>query len=173
MNTPLCPSALGHGPVIADDPELMGRLATMLSDSSWATSLEGPDIERLGHYLTTCSAPAGRTLFIENDPGEFMAVILEGTVEISKADTKNGVSQKTLTRMGAGRAFGELSLVDGDPRSATATVIEPTVLAVLTTEAFERMIGKDKSLALKLLRNIARLMSFRLRQTSHRLVEYL
>lgn len=143
----------------------------MLDGVQMFKGFEWANLEALSAYIQLYRASPGAVLFHEGDKGDFMCIVLEGKLEIHKED-KAGVDQTVVT-VQAGRGLGEMSMVDGEPRSATVIVVEPTILAVLTHETFE-LITRDKpALAVKILLKIAQLLSQRLRYTSGVLVDYL
>ncbi|QLA16419.1 cyclic nucleotide-binding domain-containing protein [Desulfolutivibrio sulfoxidireducens] len=154
-------------------PEIGRRICEMLDESAWARDLTWPDIQALSDYMTILEFPKHATIFSEGDTSDYMTVVLDGVVEIVKHEHDDEYSTKFLVRLGPGRAFGEMALVEGRPRSATALAAEDTRLLVLSREAFDRLSRENKSLALKMAMNIARLISFRLRHTSSRLLRYL
>jgi CRP-like cAMP-binding protein len=73
----------------------------------------------------------------------------------------------------AGKTIGEMSILDGMPHSATAVVVEPATLLLLTRNKFEEFMQGEPEVALKVLRKMAMLMSLRLRQTSGVLLDHL
>lgn len=154
-------------------PEIGRRICEMLDESAWARDLAWPDIQALSDYMTILDFPKHATIFSEGDTSDYMSVVLNGVVEIVKNEEGEEFSTKFLVRLGPGRAFGEMALVEGRPRSASAMAAEDTRLLVLTRQAFDRLARENKSLALKMAMNIARLISFRLRHTSSRLLRYL
>ncbi|MFC4306140.1 Crp/Fnr family transcriptional regulator [Cohnella boryungensis] len=78
--------------------------------------------------------PAGTTLFREKDTGLTFYVILEGSIKLF---TKSGNGEeKVLSLVAGGESFGELSLLDGRPRSASAQTLEKTIVLELSTEQF-------------------------------------
>src|SRR3954467_5314478 len=76
----------------------------------------------------------GATLFHEGDHSDWIGLILKGRVKIScyGADGR----ERLVAVVGPGELLGELSAIDGEPRSATATALEPLEAAVLTAEEF-------------------------------------
>jgi CRP-like cAMP-binding protein len=66
-----------------------------------------------------------------------------------------------------------MSLVDGEPRSASVITVEPTLMLVLTGEQFSLLAADVPRLAIKILLKITKLISQRLRHTSGTLLEYL
>jgi CRP-like cAMP-binding protein len=100
-----------------------------------------------------------------------MCIVLEGKLEVRKEDTQR--VDKTVSTVLPGRSLGEMTIVDGEPRSATAVVVQTSMLAVLTQQNFKRIMQEKPALSAKLLLEIARLLSQRLRMTSGILVDYL
>ncbi len=100
-----------------------------------------------------------------------MCIVLEGRLEVRKEDAQH--VYKTVSTVTRGRSLGEMTMVDGEPRSATAVAVEESVLAVLTQDNFKLIVQDRPALAVKLMFEIARLISQRLRLTSGILVDYL
>jgi CRP-like cAMP-binding protein len=165
VSVPSSLELLGSG--IASSSTIAAALerAQMFRDFDWA------QIQSLSAYVQIYRAAPGIELFREGEQGDFMCVVLEGKLEIRKED--NAGVRKTVATVLPGRSLGEMAMIDGEPRSATAVVIEPAVLAVISRENFARMLHDKSALAGKLLHKIAQLLSQRLRQTSGILVDYL
>jgi len=154
-------------------PEIGRRICEMLDESAWAKDLSWPDIQALSRFMAILDFPKEMTIFSEGDRSDYMAIVLHGVVEITKHEEGDEFSTKFLVRLGPGRAFGEMALVEGQPRSASALAAEETRLMVLTRGEFDRMCKDNKPLALKMAINMARLISFRLRNTSSKLLRFL
>jgi CRP-like cAMP-binding protein len=154
-------------------PDVGPKLLEMTDGSTWAKDFSDDDVKRLCKYLRLCLYPKDSIIFNEGDPDDSMAIILDGSIEITKRDSSPDHRPKCLVRIGPGRAFGELALIEGPPRSATARAMDDVTLLLLTRKMYDSLCAKDVQLALKVTTNIARLMSFRLRNTSVKLVEYL
>lgn len=103
---------------------------------------------------------AGERVFDIHDHGDQMYIVLSGKVGISlDADPRTGQFVRVL---GAGECFGEMSLLDDQPRSATAHVLEDAVLLSLTKETLREIVASYPELAFGLLRSL----SLRLRQAN-------
>src|SRR5262249_4694133 len=77
---------------------------------------------QLASHVEIVKHPAGTVVFNRGDPGDSMYVVVAGTVEIS---FKNDTGEKiVLEKAKAGDFFGEISLLDGGPRTASAMVLE-------------------------------------------------
>lgn len=147
------------------------RIAALLENAQMFKDLEWPQIQALSNYVQVYRAAPGAVLFREGDRGDFMCVVLEGKLEIHKEDNRQ--VDKTVTTILPGRSLGEMTIVDGEPRSATVVVVAPSILAVLTQENFLQIMRDKPALSAKLLLKIAQLLSQRLRLTSGILVDYL
>jgi CRP-like cAMP-binding protein len=95
---------------------------------------------------------AGEVLFREGDQGDVMYVIREGVVRISKPSSEG---DKTLALLGAGEFFGEMSILNAKPRSATAEVVEPAKLLLINARTFEQMVKSNAEIAIRLVKKLA------------------
>lgn len=94
----------------------------------------------------------GEKIFSEGDPGDYMFAVIEGVVEIRKAG-------RTLETVPAGGVFGEMSLIEKQPRSADAYAAADTRLAAIDTMRFYVLVQHSPYFALQMLQ----LLSHRLR----------
>ncbi|HWM92883.1 MAG TPA: cyclic nucleotide-binding domain-containing protein [Thermoanaerobaculia bacterium] len=112
---------------------------------------------------------AGASLFQEGDEGSEMYVILEGRVLISKFIP--GAGEEALAILERGDFFGEMSLIDGEPRSAEARAYggQLTVLA-LDQETVREVLAMDPHAALEFLQLLCRLIANRLREIDEKVI---
>jgi len=96
--------------------------------------------------------PAGTVLFKDGDAGKQMFVIQKGKIKISK---QVGDQEKTLANLTAGEFFGEMAILNNEPRTATATVEEDSVVLVIDTKTFESMIRGNAEIALRMIKKLA------------------
>ena len=101
--------------------------------------------------------PEKTVVFNENDPPDALYIIVKGGVRVSKR-TKSD-RDMTLAFLGQGDFFGELGLIEPEPRSATVVTTEPSKLLVLTREDFQPL--RDNPL---IAFNMLKVLSRRLRQ---------
>ncbi|HOD74783.1 MAG TPA: cyclic nucleotide-binding domain-containing protein [Syntrophorhabdaceae bacterium] len=145
--------------------------AEMLEDTSLSMDFSWEELVTLAGYMGTMTYRKGTTIFEEGDREIFMCVVVKGGVAILKKDER--MDPKRLTVIGLGKVIGEMSMIDGSPRSATATAAADTILVVLSKESMDRLFKEKPHVGLKLLKKIAHSMSQRLRQTTGVLVDYL
>ena len=96
--------------------------------------------------------PAGTVLFRQGEPGGEMYVVQGGLVRISVH--VRGV-EKTLVDLGAGEFFGEMSILNNQPRSASATVVEDAKLLVIDSRTFEAMVRGSADVAIRMIKKLA------------------
>jgi CRP/FNR family transcriptional regulator, cyclic AMP receptor protein len=84
----------------------------------------------------------GETIFHSGDPGDSLFLVGEGAVKIT-IPPDDGSEPAILTTIGQGGFFGELSLLDGAPRSATAVALEPTETYILRRDAFDSLMDEQ------------------------------
>ncbi len=129
--------------------------------------LQGFTDEDLGNLAAVCDKremAEGTTVFIENMPGESLFLVKKGTIRISKMFAEG--DEKTLIVLGPEDIFGEMAVIDGLPRSATARVAEDAELISLKKKDLEKLRNEDAHLALKLVSNIVRVFSKRVREAN-------
>jgi CRP/FNR family transcriptional regulator, cyclic AMP receptor protein len=112
-------------------------------------SFDDDDAQRLCERLETRDVDAQKILFRAGDVGDAMYLIEDGRVRIS-VQTSDG-REITLTELGRRDFFGEMALLDGQPRSANATTIMPSRLAVLSREHLLSLMAENPKFALELL----------------------
>jgi CRP-like cAMP-binding protein len=96
--------------------------------------------------------PKGTVLFREGDPGREMFVVQSGRVAISK---RVGEVEMLLATLGQGEFFGEMSILNNRPRSATASVAEEAQLLVIDPRTFEAMIRGNSEIAIRMIKKLA------------------
>jgi CRP-like cAMP-binding protein len=146
-------------------------LAGELDDFSLLADMDFQEKEMLARQMHVYRATAGADIFGEGDQGVFICFILDGKVELIK-DTDDG-RHKRLTLVGPGKTVGEMALIDGERRSASARCVTDANVAVLTKIGFDKLAEAHLALAFKLMWRLAKLVSQRLRQTTGMLVDHL
>jgi CRP-like cAMP-binding protein len=125
----------------------------------------------LSGLLRVYDLPKGHVLFREGDPAGYLALLLDGRMAVSKQKSQAGSG--ALYTLGPGKLFGEMALLDQEPRSATITAESDCQIAVLSRDNFHKLCRERPTLALKLVLGAARTLSQRLRRASGQLVDFL
>ena len=106
---------------------------------------------------------AGARIFAEGEPGDRLYLVVEGAVRVS---TQVSDGEEALAMLRPGAFFGEMSLLDDQPRSADAHAQEDSVLFSLNRGDFLELLQGDGSLAVAVLGSLARTLAIRLRETN-------
>lgn len=133
--------------------ELLSRLPLFES----CTKRELGDIASL---VVQASRPAGSVLTREGQDGGVMFVIAEGTAEVVSNLSGSG-RRKVLGRLWPGDVVGELSLIDGQARSASVVATSDVVLLELAADDFARLLHRSP----KFVKALLRALSIRVRDT--------
>jgi CRP/FNR family transcriptional regulator, cyclic AMP receptor protein len=156
---------LGEGTALAQ------QIFDMIGHSKFFADFTREDVQRLTAFMQIYRAEAGQTIIREGDVDDYMLLIIQGQVDIIKTDSQG--NPRPMTSVGAGATLGEMSMIDGEPRFATCTALEPTTFAVLSRDSMVQIILEEPSLGGKVLVKLVTLLSQRLRQTSSNLLHYM
>ena len=121
--------------------------------------------EALAGEFEIIDTPRGTVLFNEGDPGDSLYIVLAGKVKLGRRSSDG--RENLVAIMGPSDQFGELSLFDPGPRTATAVVVTDARIAVLPKEALVQWVAQRPQIAMQLMRVIAR----RLRRTNTMLAD--
>jgi CRP/FNR family transcriptional regulator, cyclic AMP receptor protein len=114
--------------------------------------LDDDELAVLCTVVAEQALPGGETLFRAKEQGDSMFIVKSGTVELFVRDT---VGTKIVLRVaGPGDVFGELSLLDGGPRTASAVALEACELVVLDREDLHNLFVKRPDAALHMLATV-------------------
>jgi CRP/FNR family transcriptional regulator, cyclic AMP receptor protein len=133
--------------------------------------LKGPSLEILFDYLEEHTWSAGDVIFREGDLGRTMYVIREGEVEVQRNSTSG--NPVAIVRLGPGETFGEMTLVELQPRSATLVAQRKTTTYALTNLDLWNLYKADNYTYVIVLQNICRMVSRRLRKADSRIADFL
>jgi CRP-like cAMP-binding protein len=122
------------------------------------------DAESLAPKLAL-AVPAGTVLFRQGDAGQEMFIIVAGAIRVTRVV---GAAERTLAVLGPGEFVGEMSILTGEPRTATATVLEDARVVPIDAGMLEQIVARSSEVAVRLLKRLA----FRL-QASNDLIEVL
>ncbi|HXR99080.1 MAG TPA: DUF1003 domain-containing protein [Pyrinomonadaceae bacterium] len=127
----------------------MGCDVSLLSGIEFFDFLKDDDRRELANVVDAIKLNAGETLFHTGDPGEALFVVRSGSIELYIKDT---AGQKiVLTIAEEGSLFGELSLLDSGPRTATAIALNDSELLVLDRDDLLLLFQKRPEAALNML----------------------
>lgn len=133
-------------------------------DKAWASDFTWPEIESLAAHTAPYKAKKGTVIVNEGDTERYMGIVLVGQLDVFKKAT--GGKDKPLAQITRGKTFGEMSHIDGEPRSASLIAAFDATLLIITHEHMTKLNDEAPRLGFKFLLKVSRLLSQRLRQTS-------
>ena len=142
-----------------DQTQPMNRPLMFFKEVPLFEGLSDHDLNIVTPDMTKRQFQAGDKIFLEGDPGEVLYLVKSGQVRIYVHGTGTGIETSVFLCGRPGEIFGELAIVDGLPRSATATAMEDTIVYTLSRDAFQRHMRRVPQLAL----NFMKLLSVRVR----------
>jgi CRP/FNR family transcriptional regulator len=119
----------------------------------------------LEKMLTTRSVGRGHVVFSEGDTGDRLFIVLDGKVKITRASADG--RENLIAVLGAGEMFGELSLFDPGPRTASVSAITDSTLASLDHDDLRPLLLERPGVAVELLQALAQ----RLRRTNEAMAD--
>lgn len=142
-----------------------------LTDCFLFKDLDKSEIEVLASLFYEKKLSSGKTVFVEQMPGESLYLIKSGRVKISKLIAEG--DEKILVTLNPLDVFGEMAILDGAPRSATARVEDDAVLLSIKKSDFEKLCAAKPKIALTVMRNIIKVFSSRIRENNEEYREML
>jgi CRP/FNR family cyclic AMP-dependent transcriptional regulator len=126
--------------------------AELLKDVPLFAGLDSDDLSRLGLLLTEKHHPKDTVIVSATDPGDSLYVVVEGEVKVSLW-SDNG-REIILSTLGPGNFFGEMSLVDGEPRSANVACLTDSLLLRLGRREFLQAIRSYPTIAINVMTEV-------------------
>lgn len=133
-----------------------------LAESPLFKGLKEQEFDYLADFFQVREIDSGKTVFVENMPGEALYLIRSGKVKVSMMQQE--ADEQNLITLHAGDVFGELALIDGSLRVTSARVAEAVQLYSLSRKNFLKLAAEKPRLGIQLTLNIAKILSLRLRQ---------
>lgn len=152
------------------DIEKYVRYAQILEKTKWASEFSWESIRIICNYIHPVSAKKGAVIFKEGAMQESLGIIVKGRVDIFKHSDTAPVKVTTLK---SSQTFGEMALIDGEPRSATGVAATDTIIFYISKKGLIRLADDHPKLGFQILWKVSKLVSQHLRQTTGRLVDYM
>lgn len=143
---------------------------TQLREVGLFGALSDEFLEHLTSTLTVLRVVAGNAVFREGDPAREMYVVLDGEIEVLKKSRRGRETRVAI--LGPNDTFGEMSIIDMQPRSATVRALGPALLLRISTEEMDALYRYDLKSYTLIILNIARDLSRRLRVTDGLLADF-
>jgi CRP-like cAMP-binding protein len=126
----------------------LDETARRLADVPLFAGVPPDGLERIAGRVSELDVPADRPIVRQGEIGTGFYIVVSGSVEV----VRDGVRVAVL---GPGEFFGELSILDGRPRTAQVVSLEPTICLALPSWEFEAVVSEQPTVALAILRELA------------------
>lgn len=118
------------------------------------SGLTDTQIERLAAGSVRRSFPKGRTIVAEGEPSQSLYVLLSGRAKVQRSDTEG--KEVILAVLGPGECFGEMSLIDDAPRSASVITIESCDFMSINKESFKTMMVSSPEISMRIMKGLVK-----------------
>ena len=144
-------------------------LQALWAKDKYMAHLDQDAVKRMERFFEFAQVSPNRDVIRQDEYGNFMIVLLTGTIAVDRIQPWG--EQLRLAETRPGDILGEMSLLDSGIRFSACTTLTECEIAVLSADAMDDMMGKDPQLAASLVALLARKLSLRLRVVSARLSE--
>ena len=141
-----------------------------INDVPLFQGLDTPEVLMIARQMPCYRAPKKLVLLQEGASGDFLLLLLDGEVEVWKLDAQ-GVNHK-LSVAKKGTTLGEMSLLDGAPRSATCITSTAVDFAVLDRSEVNKLLDTNPRLCAKFVLLLLQTMTRRLRESTNRMLNF-
>jgi CRP-like cAMP-binding protein len=131
----------------------------LLKDMEFCSALSDKELRKIGAIAEEVNLGAGEYIIKENKPCDFIYIIADGSVEV----TKSGAH---IVALESGDAIGELSFLDNGLPSASVRAREDTALVMIPHRELEKLMKKDPEFACKAYKAFAVMLSGKIRATN-------
>jgi CRP-like cAMP-binding protein len=156
---------------LGDATPYAGQIHGLITFSPLFENFNLAEIGLLSQFMRAYRTGPGIEIIREGENGDFLVLLIEGRIEVFKQDRSN--APRMIAVILPGQSFGEMSMIDGEPRFATCVASESCTIAVLSRDSLARIILEQPTLGAKILMELVLMLSQRLRQTSSRLLAYM
>ncbi len=165
-SAPLAPRTRG-AVYSAQEGATAAGIVDRLKEISFFSRIPESDLREIAGIIAEKSYRKGAVIIEEHTRAERFFIIYRGKIEITKRF--EGDEEFVLSVQSDGDFFGEMALLDSQPRSATARALEPTTVMEISRGDFETLLSKAPTLAFRIMKEL----STRLRETGALLVSHL
>jgi len=174
--TPTDPSSVAgfHPRAIDRFPDLAALATELLRKPPALLGLSQAEARCVVSQMQLLDYPRGATLLREYDAAAtgYMLLVLSGEVSVETAEPGHASEAVAISALGAGSLLGEMSLVDGEPRSTECTAVSAVQAAGLSRQGLDQLVAQHPQVAAKLLAEVASIIANRLRALSDQLRLY-
>ena len=118
------------------------------------SSLNETQLEQLASGSVRKSYPRGRTIVAEGEPSQSLYILLSGRAKVQRSDSEG--KEVILAVISSGEFFGEMSLIDDAPRSASVITIESCDFMAINKDSFKLMLTQSPDIGMQIMKGLVR-----------------
>jgi CRP/FNR family cyclic AMP-dependent transcriptional regulator len=118
------------------------------------SSLSESQLDHLAAGSVRRSFPKGRTIVAEGEPSHALYILLSGRAKVQRSDSEG--KEVILAIIGSGEFFGEMSLIDDAPRSASVITLETSDFMAINKDSFKSMLIKSPDICMQIMLGLVR-----------------
>jgi CRP/FNR family transcriptional regulator, cyclic AMP receptor protein len=118
------------------------------------TGLTDAQFDLLAAGSTRRNFPKGRMIVAEGEPSQSLYILLSGRAKVQRSDSEG--KEVILAVLGPGEFFGEMSLIDDAPRSASVITLESCDFMAINKESFKTMISQSTEMCLQIMKGLVK-----------------
>ena len=150
--------------------EKYAKYAQILEKTRWADEFSWENIRKICQYIRPVMAKKGAVIFCEGEKEESLGIIVKGSIDILK---QSGRDTRKIATLKNSQTFGEMALLDGEPRSATGVAAEDSIIFFISKTNLLAIAEDHPKLGFQILWKISKLVSQHLRKTTGKLVDFM
>ena len=118
------------------------------------SSLNEQQLETLAAGSARRNFPKGRTIVSEGEPSQSLYILLSGRAKVQRSDSEG--KEVILAVLGSGDFFGEMSLIDDAPRSASVITLESCDFMAINKDSFKSMLLQSNEMCMAVMKGLVR-----------------
>lgn len=118
------------------------------------SGLTDSQVERLAAGSVRRNFPRGRTIVAEGEPSQSLYILLSGRAKVQRSDTEG--KEVILSVLTAGECFGEMSLIDDAPRSASVITLESSDFMSIAKDSFKSVLVSSPEISLRIMKGLVK-----------------
>ena len=150
---------------------LKEAITDCLSGITIFTDLDAVELNTVSEHMHVSRLQEGDLVFTEGDPGNAIYFVVEGILDVLKS--QDGKLERQIAVKAPGGSIGEMAVIGNFPRTATVRARTDTTLLTLSRQRLDQICDGYPTIGVKILKAMARLLSYHLRDTSQELIEFL
>ena len=125
--------------------------SALLAGVPFFSGLAEDDLEQIAEHATPESFRRGALIISDGDPADALYVVINGRVKVFLGSDDG--KEVVLTILGPGESFGEIALLDEEPRSASVAAMEKTTVLVIRRDRFLELLRENSDLSWAMIRS--------------------